>query len=146
MWLAWWGHRAAMSAPRAAAQLLRMPVSLGYSFRPATTRAGTAQRAIPTIAPNNYQPRWLPLQPEATAKHILGESPTRGSGSLAPPILKQALNQRPRFGVGSSPFYPVSLWRISRDSLFQLNLFRGILMESPFSRVNTRLEGLARNR
>src|SRR5213593_584493 len=37
-----------MSAPRAAAQLLRMPVSLGYFLPPATARAGTAQRAIPT--------------------------------------------------------------------------------------------------
>jgi len=30
----WQGHRAAMSAARAAAPLLRMPVSFGYSFRP----------------------------------------------------------------------------------------------------------------
>jgi hypothetical protein len=46
-----------MSAPRAAAQLLRMAVSLEYFIPPATTRAGTAQRAIPTIA------RHIPLSP-----------------------------------------------------------------------------------
>ena len=44
------GHRAAMSAPRAAAQLFRMAVSLEYFIPSATTRPGTAQRAIPTIA------------------------------------------------------------------------------------------------
>jgi len=44
-----------MSAPRAAAQLFRMPVALGLFVPPANTRAGTAQRAIPTIALNTYQ-------------------------------------------------------------------------------------------
>jgi len=46
-----------MSAPRAAAQLLRMPVSLAHAFRPLQrggTAAGTAQRAVPTIALNTY--------------------------------------------------------------------------------------------
>src|SRR5881396_399598 len=40
---------------RAAAQLLRLPVPLGIFFPPAATRAGTAQRAIPTIALNTYR-------------------------------------------------------------------------------------------
>ena len=44
------GTSRAMSAPRAVAQLFRMAVSLEYFIPPATTRAGTAQRAIPTIA------------------------------------------------------------------------------------------------
>ena len=44
-----------MSAPRAAAQLFRIAMSVEYFIPPATTRAGTAQRAIPT-----------------NAKHILG--------------------------------------------------------------------------
>src|SRR6266511_4161931 len=47
-----------MSAPRAAAQLFRMPLPLGYSFRPLLRGrgrlAGTAQRAIPTIALSRY--------------------------------------------------------------------------------------------
>ena len=46
-----------MSASRAAAQLFRMAVSLEYFIPPATARAGTAQRAIPTIA------RHIPLSP-----------------------------------------------------------------------------------
>jgi len=49
-----------MSAPRAAAQLLRMPVPLGYSLRPLLRGRGrlarTAQPAIPTIGLNTYMP------------------------------------------------------------------------------------------
>src|SRR5260370_9731476 len=37
------------------AQLARMPVSLGYWLRPATTRAGMAQRTMPTIRLNTYR-------------------------------------------------------------------------------------------
>src|SRR5207245_879476 len=43
-----------MSAPRAAAQLFRLPGVARIFVPPATTRAGTAQRAIPTIALNTY--------------------------------------------------------------------------------------------
>src|SRR5713226_5831800 len=39
-----------MSAPRAAAQLLRVRSAARIFVPPATTRAGTARRAIPTIA------------------------------------------------------------------------------------------------
>ena len=45
--LAWQGHRAAMSAPRAAAQFLRMSVSLGYSFRPLLR--GRGRRSAPSL-------------------------------------------------------------------------------------------------
>ena len=41
------GHRAAMSAPRAAAQLLQMAMSLEYFIPPAIARAGTAQARHP---------------------------------------------------------------------------------------------------
>src|SRR6185436_6602710 len=43
-----------MSAPRAAAQLLRMPAARLF-VPPAATRAGTAQRAVPTIALTHTQ-------------------------------------------------------------------------------------------
>src|SRR5881394_54026 len=39
-----------MSAPRAAAQLFRIADATRSFVPPATTRAGTAQRAVPTIA------------------------------------------------------------------------------------------------
>src|SRR6266496_4668389 len=38
-----------MSAPRAAAQLLRMPMSLGYSFRPLLR--GRGRRSAPSLPP-----------------------------------------------------------------------------------------------
>src|SRR6266508_5633878 len=50
--LAWYGHRAAMSAPRAAAQLLRLPVSLAYSFRPLLR--GWGRRGAPAL-PSRYR-------------------------------------------------------------------------------------------
>src|SRR5436309_12872251 len=43
-----------MSAPRAAAQLFRIASAARSFVPPATTRAGTAQRAGPTIALNTY--------------------------------------------------------------------------------------------
>src|SRR6266516_6312524 len=49
-----------MSALRAAAQLLRMPVSAWIFVPPATTRAETAQRAIPPIELNTYRLESLP--------------------------------------------------------------------------------------
>src|SRR5438876_4856733 len=49
-----------MSAPRAAAQLLRMPVPLGYSFRPLIRGRGRRSAPIPTIRANRFVPlkRW----------------------------------------------------------------------------------------
>src|SRR5207247_11357119 len=41
------GNHAAMSAPRAAAQLLRLPVSLGNSFRPLVRRRGPRSAPSP---------------------------------------------------------------------------------------------------
>src|SRR5207249_8682589 len=43
-----------MSAPRAAAQLFANASAARSCVPPATTRAGTAQRAIPTITLNTY--------------------------------------------------------------------------------------------
>src|SRR5436189_890065 len=45
-----------MSAPRAAAQLFRIAGATRSFVPPATTRAGTAQRAVPTIALNTFFP------------------------------------------------------------------------------------------
>src|SRR5437667_6957996 len=55
MWLAWWGHRAAMSAPRAAAQLLRMPVPLGYAFRRLIRGRGRRSAPFLPFALNTYE-------------------------------------------------------------------------------------------
>ena len=47
-----------MSAPRAAAQRLQNASVARLFVPPATTRAGTAQRAIPTIAPSTRLIGW----------------------------------------------------------------------------------------
>src|SRR6058998_1017516 len=73
-----------MSAPRAAAQLLRIASAPRSFVPPATTRAGTAQRAVPTIALNTYfavgKPplirlrswsRWFPIQVPVTVPNTL---------------------------------------------------------------------------
>src|SRR6266511_3848630 len=50
-----------MSAPRAAAQLFRTAGAAPSFVPPATTRAGTAQRTVPTIALNTYNPFGIPI-------------------------------------------------------------------------------------
>src|SRR6266705_5202437 len=56
------GHRAAMSAPRAAAQLLRIRMSLGYSFRPLLRGRGRCSAPSPHRAKHiqPFQPAGLP--------------------------------------------------------------------------------------
>src|SRR6266566_4085510 len=50
-----------MSAPRAAAQVLRLAMSLGYSFRPLLR--GRGRRSAPSLPS-------LPLHPRADPKHV----------------------------------------------------------------------------
>ena len=77
-----------MSAPRAAAQLFRIAMSLEYFIPPATARAGTAQRAVPT----NAKSRRLEL--------INGFKAMQPSGGFQAPSPKR---RRPGLRVSCSP-------------------------------------------
>jgi hypothetical protein len=82
MRLAWYGHRAAMSAPRSAAQLPRTPVSLGRSFRPQPR--GRGRRGAPsTITLNTNSP---PGEGESSAalSPIQSASTRRRAGCSVP--------------------------------------------------------------
>src|SRR3989454_1579445 len=87
--LAWQGHRAAMSAPRAAAQFLRMPASLGYSFRPLLR--GRGRRSAPSLPSRSTRTRRGAARPARPASSPL----RRGQGWVAMPTVSVSTMSEP---------------------------------------------------